>query len=502
MLHAQPGVTHRAVRIGRERLGTIYIKPPRQHPPAWLSLFEGVINEPLLNASTAAVLITQAQQRTFALTFGYGRALLNPAAVQEHFGLKATLNSVGSDNIRTVDRLRLDSAQHSRTQASRSTSIGDFGLDIDQDLLRAVTGTPRDQSLGRQLTGRDALQTTVKLTLADIPGLLARLLTEYNKQDYQRDFPWIDHIREINDPSTREALDQQLVAKLRRGDLDYAWLAVPEIIDWARTKGFKYRNARSAPEHPDLHLNDFLQELRNPADLCLDHLKQRYAHAISDETGQVFDHWPIYRCLYAELETGQDTFVLTDGAWYRVQRDFVQLINSAISSIPAPTLQLPPFDDANEAAYNQRVARTSAFALMDRNLITHPGGTDKIELCDLYTTSGEFVHVKRHARSSTLSHLFAQGVTAAELFLQEPEFRRKANDLLPATHRWPHPEDRPAPADYTVVYAIISQSPKPLRLPFFSRVTLRNAQRRLTTFGYKVCLAKIPTQQAARGIAA
>ncbi len=115
-----------------------------------------------------------------------------------------------------------------------------------------------------------------------------------------------------------------------------------------------------------------------------------------------------------------------------------------------------------------------------------------MELCDLYTRQREFIHVKQYAGSAPLSHLFAQGVVSAELFLQEPEFRRRANTLLPRTHRLP--KTRPNPAQYRVVYGVISGSANPLRLPFFSRVTLRNAYRRLTGLGYTVVLAKIPRQ--------
>lgn len=36
-------LTEYAVRIGRQRLGSLFLKQPVQHPPAWLSLFDGVL---------------------------------------------------------------------------------------------------------------------------------------------------------------------------------------------------------------------------------------------------------------------------------------------------------------------------------------------------------------------------------------------------------------------------------------------------------------------------
>jgi uncharacterized protein (TIGR04141 family) len=62
-------------------------------------------------------------------------------------------------------------SQQSQIQASREAPIADFGLDVEQDLLRAVTGKPKREQLGTTLTGKDALNTKVRVTLANLPGL-------------------------------------------------------------------------------------------------------------------------------------------------------------------------------------------------------------------------------------------------------------------------------------------------------------------------------------------
>jgi uncharacterized protein (TIGR04141 family) len=54
-------------------------------------------------------------------------------------------------------------------------------------------------------------------------------------------------------------------------------------------------------------------------------------------------------------------------------------------------------------------------------------------------------------------------------------------------------EGRLAADEYEVVYAIVSQSPHPLWIPFFSRVNLRQAVRQLHQRGFRVALAKVPT---------
>jgi uncharacterized protein (TIGR04141 family) len=128
---------------------------------------------------------------------------------------------------------------------------------------------------------------------------------------------------------------------------------------------------------------------------------------------------------------------------------------------------------------------------MDRKLIYHGGGQSKFEFCDLYTSDKDIIHVKRYGASSVLSHLFAQGVNSAELFQTDPEFRQKVNAKLPEEYQIPDPLKRPNYGEYRVVYAIVSDIDGDLNLPFFSKLSLKNARRRMEGFGYNVALSKI-----------
>ena len=75
--------------------------------------------------------------------------------------------------------------------------------------------------------------------------------------------------------------------------------------------------------------------------------------------------------------------------------------------------------------------------------------------------------------------------------MADSEFRKKVNQKLPNSHKLSDPLKQPNAKDYEGIFAIISMSAKKLDLPFFSKVSLRNAKRRLETFGYKVSFQKI-----------
>jgi uncharacterized protein (TIGR04141 family) len=76
--------------------------------------------------------------------------------------------------------------------------------------------------------------------------------------------------------------------------------------------------------------------------------------------------------------------------------------------------------------------------------------------------------------------------------LSDARFRNAVNEKLPRTHQLADPNARPLPSRYEVVFAIGSTEVGVLKLPFFSRVTLRNVARTLMqSFGYAVAISKI-----------
>src|ERR1019366_610765 len=96
--------------------------------------------------------------QVFALPFGQGRYLLNLDKLEERFGLKVCLNSIDAAAIRSIDKRSFDALlTQSRVQTSKAAPIADFGLDVEQDLLRAATGTPVDKGLGERMSGLDSL---------------------------------------------------------------------------------------------------------------------------------------------------------------------------------------------------------------------------------------------------------------------------------------------------------------------------------------------------------
>jgi uncharacterized protein (TIGR04141 family) len=487
-----------AINVHGQKIGTLYIGEPSPREPNWRSLFDqaipGKLNG-LVNSTTSAVFVIPAGKRTFALTFGYGRFLLAPGSTENGFGLRVTLNSVDPNAIRSIDKTSFDSlVSHTRTQGSLAGTPMQLGIDAERDLMRAVTGSPIDGSLGMRLAGMDALSASVKVGLTDLPALLERYLRKSEETGYRKDFPWVDQVREIRDDGQIGSLDATLSDRIRKGDLARIWLAVPELVEWAEIEGFTYRPSASRMVFGDLDLNDFLDESTS-AGIDADFLRHARVHQIDSVSGNAVKKWPVYRCVCAEMTKDDKEFVLSGGRWYEVDSDYVARVDTIIDTIPEFGNALPDYNDVNERAYNTRLAagNRGAWFLMDFDLVRYGGARSSFEFCDVITADRQLIHVKNYGGSAVLSHLFAQGLNSAKLFLDSRDFREKLQGKLPASVLAQFPLTRPDPTQYEIVYAVVSDSDSAIKtaLPFFSRMNLKAAATQLWSYGFRVSIAKI-----------
>jgi uncharacterized protein (TIGR04141 family) len=488
-----------------EGVGTFYTEESYVKPPGWIKDFFGDALDgkfSILTASAKGVLLVPVehggQQRIFAVVFGHGRHLVSDGVIEERFGLKVVLNSVYRNSLRSIDKTTLGSTpKQSREQLSRESEAVSFGIDIEQDLVNAVTGRSKDARFGKTISGRDALALSVKVGLPEIREFLPVCLEQFESNDYKADFEWIDQIRDVRDPKTLATLNTWLVGRLAAGDLDKIWMAPPAVLDWVDVKGFRYAPAKKAELHPDLDAATFLAALAGK-DIGTDLLRSKSVFAVSSKTDDAFDHWSAYRCFYAEAHIDDRMFVLNNGKWYEVAAGFTAQVLADFATVPESALVLPNYNHTDEGAYNESLPAAVANShCMDREMIGYGGGHNTIEFCDLLTADRQLVHVKRYSGSAQLSHLFNQGVVSGELFVQEQDFRERLNQKLPAAHKLVDTAQRPDPATYEIVFAIISKSNNPLEIPFFSKVSLKNARRRLRGYGYTVTIKKIGNVAAA-----
>lgn len=485
--------------VAIDNIGRFIFEDSHTKRPSWVNDFFGSSlqeNDNIFTSSAKGVFIVPIEKNgvttNFAVTFGVGRYLLKEGVTEERFGLKVVLNSVGSNSFRSINKTTLGSVpKQSHEQMSRDVAPADFGIDIEQDLISSVTAKSKDDKFGKIITGRDSLSVSVKVDTSNIKEFLSHCLTRYKSNDYKKDFEWIDQISEVRNKNIEDELTLTLVQSMNSGTMDKVWMAVPEVINWSEIKGFHYVRTPKSEIKEDLDIQDFISSLAGQT-ITIDILKHSYVFMISAQSDDSLGNWSVFRCMYAEITLKGKTYILNSGKWYEIANSFSEQVEKDFISIPESNLLFPECDVNDENSYNNiaTTALTGSYC-MDGKLIMHGGGHSSVEFCDIYTSDKKLVHVKKYAGSGVFSHLFSQGVVSGELFASDDSFRVKVNAKLPAGLKIPNPRQRPNTPEYEIVYGVISNKTTPLNLPFFSKVSLRNARKRLQSYGYEVSLKKI-----------
>jgi uncharacterized protein (TIGR04141 family) len=498
-LRAVDALSDHIVPAYSTRVPSLFISSKPPHPPWWVAYLNYHVRgdlRGLFTATSSAVLFVESSRRLFAVTFGQGRHLLNPDACVSDFGLRVVVNTVAPAQLKSVDAKTIDdTVLHTRRDVSRDSPFSAFGLDVSRDLLRAVTGTPQDEELGPRLTGADALGLWTHLLVPELPSLGDRLLQEYASENYKKDFDFIDFLRPEKSAARLEQLHDRLVRALQNEEIEDLHLAAPEPLDWLDIRGFRFTSGRTdAHTESDPRITTYLATRRGD-EITLGTLKTDRMLAQRASDGDAQGSWPVLRCIVFETEMDGQLYVLSGGDWFRVNLSFKDRVYEDIRRLPVME-GLPEADaGTNEDAYNEKAARSIGGLCLDKKFV-YDSGPDKMEICDVLTRDGRLIHVKHRGSSSTLSHLFAQGLNSAERLLQDANFRSEARRIVAAAD--PQfsdifPLERPVPESHQVTFAVITRSSRdtPLTLPFFSLVSLRAAAARLRGFGFPVSVAAV-----------
>lgn len=481
----------------------LFIRAPRSTPPWWLDFLRTLAPEipDMCNANTAAVLFLAVDGARFAITFGYGRSLLELDKLVRDFGLRTALNTIDPETLRSVDSRTFEELSVARKiQTSRPAALENFSLNRSEDILKAVTGTPVDPHLGHRITGADAAKLTYVAAADDLPTKCRQLLAGYRSTAYRTRFDFIDHMREVRDLPTVSRLDEMLLHKLRTGDENRLHLAPPEVSDWAEMDSFVFSRRSTAPAS-DLEARNYTALFERPEDISLATLKRDKVGVMYGTAAEPHYKWRVYDVVVCEVPDAESLYVLTGGSWYRIEPSFATRIAADVATRTTEVPWLPPATvGETEPDYNARAARPGGPFLFDEKTARPTGAMTDIEFADLVTVDRKIVHVKRKSRSSTLSHLFAQGLQSAEVFYADPGFgnalKTRAATEISAAAAAVIPDAKPVPEQWTIVYAIITEStrPWPASLPFFSQLNFRNTAERLSRMGFNVGLARIPLE--------
>lgn len=286
---------------------------------------------------------------------------------------------------------------------------------------------------------------------------------------------------------------------------------MPENLEWEDIEHFLIVPTVRQTSFDELDLDAYLgHAATKPAELTVQKLKSRKVSVKFLRSADPDARWSVYQCVVSEQRLSGVLYALIEGRWFSIADSLVNQVATAIAAIRAATVTLPAgLPGESEGDYNARAAYASGeLALLDKQLVAPDGSKTRLEFCDLMSTDGSLVHVKRKTRSSTLSHLFAQGHVSAEA-LVDGTLRDQVRSAIQEAagtadaSRWldrvPPSLSVPDRDKVTVTYAVIADSKATgvEWLPFFSRLTLMQTVRDLNRLGFtKVALVRVPVAAA------
>ncbi|WP_245308077.1 DUF6119 family protein [Rhizobium etli] len=505
--------------------GILYTGQSDEVKPTWLDFVSGFSKRSLnlINRSCSAVLFLDVEpeikskdktkKRVMVLTFGSGHHALEPAACERNFGLRVAINSISKTDLRSVDVATLDATTFQRRiQSSRNAELQSFGIDTYRDLIRLASGTPTDKTFARALSGRDALTISTRTDQKGVEAKCRGALKLFYSDDYKKNgYEWVDYIIHVRDDVTVKGLNDLLFAELQSllsGTGSDLHLAFPGILNPESSFEIGYFGLGLKSGQKDvfteLAIEDYINQILegNPGDISdIKALKASHEiRVIKDGHGDKKENTPIYDCFVMETELNGSLYVLFGGDWYAVDKKFHAEVEADYQKLLSKTPVAKGILCDSERELIIEMDKDKDLLNLDQVKLAPTGASGaNLEPCDFFSRTKRFIHLKDGHGSSPISHLWNQGVVAAESFIRDEKFRK---DLRAAAEKrqkkakktgfetcLPDGRKRPVASEYTVVYGIMRHKYKSsgkLGLPFFSKVSLRPVAQRIELMGFPV----------------
>lgn len=469
--------------------------------PNWLELFkniDGIVLPDFKSKNLQGLFLLEYRDRLLCFTFGHSRHLLKKSLIEKNFGLKIALNLSEPDKIKSIDKTKIDrNPIKSRQQSSQHIPINNFDFNFDWEILKSVTGITFNKSDDKQelITGSDSVNIATNIeTIEDFIFLSERLLDSYCLEDYKENYPWIDYIIPIIDSELNDSLDVKIEEKLYLNDLDNMWLSIPNIIDYDNFSGFTYKRGSNQVRRFDLDLFQCLKDKKKSLDDINISYLQRSNIFVLDGNNQEIDCWSIYDALNVEIELDDSIYVLNEGDWYEIDKDYSLEVDKFFDRYKnSCDLVLPNYNGRSEPQYLIDITNDDDnLILMDRNFIKPQNASSKIEFSDLIKKDDHrIIHVKKYSSSSVMSHLFSQALISSEVLLEYDETVEEVNKYISSRHNYTfefNPDDFPRKI---ITLAVMQKKEGDLHLPFFSKINFRKNCKNIENMGYKIEIMKV-----------
>lgn len=502
-------------RLGEKAICYVFQNPLNE--PSWIQDLKEVFDDvPLIrNRSSSALVIFKASDRIFISTFGSAWQYINDRAIESDFGLKVTINSLEDGRVKRIDSSHLGEAMKGVSQSAFQRDIQSFGIDEALDQVKRISGRLQNTDFAKNLSGATSLKISREMSFDELGEIAIESLNRYYSDFYKStSFHIIDKIRPITDRALIDELDESTVDQIKTGT-DSFELSMP---GWSEDDVvyFGIKGSGLQERFPDLLLSHYREAMQKKlTDLDSDTILNKHG-IIAEFNNDIAAKkgWSIKKALIGSISYQGGMYAISEGEWYRLDQQFKNDIDSAMPEItelwPSKPLKIikKVSDDGkktgfeSELEYNLRCAKQYSQICLDQKIISVPSiPYGKFEACDLLDLENKrLIHVKKSSRqSSVLSHFFKQGSNSARILKTFPEAQNALVSMVEKVVSLEIAEQLKAViangfSDWKVEFHIVDtpRSDGDFRIPFFSRISLRDEARMLRGMEFKVALRFIP----------
>jgi len=475
-----------------------FLLTSRRNSPRWAKYLESHFNlEDLEITNYSFAHLLKASERVFAITFGYGHTMLDPSRMEPNFGLKVCANCIDPAQLKTLDVRNIDVVtKQQRTNLSTAANILDFGVELDEEWIRFLSGVPLDLSIAESMSGADSLKIKADVSLEGLAQKCTEILALYNSDRYKENFAYLDHYRALGkDDTIIPHLESELEERIRNQSEDKISVASPELLDEQNIDHYKIYWRRIKHEFSELKLEEvyfFLSnntEIENP-------LEKVHIIPLDQDDNPCTKLAELRDYMVCEVVYEEDVYVLSAGTWFRVNKDYAQTVRTKARQIADLTtdLNLVPLRlGESERDYNDRLASARNWVKLDREFIKLPEPYQRVEVCDVFADDNRLLCIKKMTRSSTLSHLFAQASVSADLLNGDESYKSQITEILANAGKSIN-LNNPKP---TFILGFITDKEGPLweTIFLFSAIHLVRQTQSIRRLGFDVSIAKIEIEQ-------
>lgn len=477
--------------------GWFHLLEAELREPAWLrALSPHLTASSLQNSrggSPSAVVLIERGPSTFVLTFGHAWMHLDPLWLEPDFGRRVALNAVPPNRVLELNSEQVFARWHvSKERSPSATSIRDFGVALDRDLVAALEGVPSEALFGGVVRGSTSLR--MRIVFSSLPAALDRAGVLFTSDDYKKRWPEIDNLTPVSVESETLALNLLLDAHFKSGAVEASGvLFAPSFRrgDMEFADGFVMgRLSSNPPLSPYLQYSFWKQYLLKHRKIpSVQTAKETKVHMM-DVNGDAFETRTIYDCLGYEVSQGRTPYILSSGTWYKAEAKFVNGVGSQLKLLTETEISLPSWDGIlHEMEYNKKCCSTNGMILMDRKIIHYGGDQSKFEFCDFMNLKKRTLFfAKIAAQSSGCSHLVEQVKRTIELlFGPDCGFRQKLKKFLDQKYpklgsSWL--DARPRPGDWKLCLVLMGRAKE--RLPLFARCSVARLGKYCDEHGHEL----------------